>query len=141
RARRLGTTAGINYRRLPNWSAEVMSITDGLGADLVVAVEGPSTLTESVAAARVGGTISIVGTLPDGPADFDVRKVARKALHLRGIAVGSRTLLESLARALAHARSDRSSSACFRSRTPARRIGISRAAATSARSSSLGAVG
>ncbi|MFL5308558.1 MAG: NAD(P)-dependent alcohol dehydrogenase [Polyangia bacterium] len=98
RARRLGAVAGINYQRAPNWSAEVMNITGGQGADLVIAVGGPSTLSESIAAARVGGTISIVGTLPEGRTDLDVRKVAQKALHLRGIAVGSRTMLELLAR-------------------------------------------
>jgi len=101
RARRLGAVAGINHRQTPSWSAEVMNLTEGQGADLVIAVGGPATLAESVAAARVGGTISIVGTLPEGRTDLDVRKIAQKALHLRGIAIGSRTMLERLARAYA----------------------------------------
>ena len=42
RARALGADVLINYRARPQWSVEVLSHSDGLGADLAIDVGGPA---------------------------------------------------------------------------------------------------
>jgi NADPH:quinone reductase-like Zn-dependent oxidoreductase len=47
RARALGADATINYRTTPRWADEVLRLTDGRGADLVIDIGGASTLNDS----------------------------------------------------------------------------------------------
>ncbi|CAB5512086.1 Alcohol dehydrogenase [Achromobacter anxifer] len=99
RARELGADLTINYRETPEWQDEVRRLTGGEGAQVVVEVGGEGTLERSVAAARMGGTIAVIG----GVSGFASVPVAPLALisgvkRLEGIFVGSRKMLEDVAR-------------------------------------------
>jgi NADPH:quinone reductase-like Zn-dependent oxidoreductase len=74
RARALGANATINYRTTPEWDAEVVRLTGGRGAHLVVEVGGRGTPKRSIAAVRWGGTVAIIG----GP-----HRLWRRAWRLR----------------------------------------------------------
>lgn len=53
----------VNYVRNPEWHAEVLKLTDGVGVDLVVEVGGSSSLVKSMKCTRRGGIVSVVGYL------------------------------------------------------------------------------
>jgi NADPH:quinone reductase-like Zn-dependent oxidoreductase len=99
RTRALGADATINYRAIPEWQDEVRRLTEGRGVDLVVEVGGEGTLARSLAAVRMGGTVSVIG----GVTGFGTTAIEPLALiagiqRLSGILVGSRTMLEDLNR-------------------------------------------
>ncbi len=98
RARTLGADLTINYRTNPNWSDEVLSHTEGLGADLAVDVGGPDTLNETLKAVRHDGRISLMGVLTgfDGP--ITTVDILRKRITLQGIYVGPVATLRALTR-------------------------------------------
>ncbi|GKT54625.1 alcohol dehydrogenase [Colletotrichum tofieldiae] len=54
---------GVNYSTNPNWHADVLKLTDGVGVDLVVENGGTSSLVQSMKCTRRGGTVSQVGYL------------------------------------------------------------------------------
>jgi len=81
---------GINYRTHPEWDQEVLTLTDGRGADLVVDLGGQETIARSVAAVRTGGTVAITGVLSGfGTAAFPIATVLQHNLRLIGVTVGS----------------------------------------------------
>jgi NADPH:quinone reductase-like Zn-dependent oxidoreductase len=85
-----GADHGINYRAHPDWSPEVRRITDGRGADLVIDLGGPQTLGMSVRAARMGGTVAIVGVLSGfGDATIPLSNAMLNNIRLIGVTVGS----------------------------------------------------
>ena len=89
RAAALGADHTINYRGSPDWSAEVLRVTGGLGADLAVDVGGPGTLNQTLRAVRHDGRISLMGVLTgfDGP--IDTVEILHRRITLQGIYVGS----------------------------------------------------
>lgn len=99
RAKALGADATINYRATPEWQDEVLRLTDGRGVDLTVEVGGAGTLRRSLAATRIGGTISVIGGV-SGFGDTPVNALAliARVQRLSGIFVGSRVMLEHLTR-------------------------------------------
>jgi len=98
-ARALGADGTINYRRTPEWDAEALRLTDGRGVDRVLEVGGPDTLSRSIAAARMGGTIAIIGRLTGtSNVAFDPVALFSGAKRLAGVMVGSRAMAEDLAR-------------------------------------------
>ncbi|HJU40884.1 MAG TPA: NAD(P)-dependent alcohol dehydrogenase [Tahibacter sp.] len=101
RARALGADVAINYRTSPEWHEDVLRATSGDGVDLVVEVGGTGTLRRSVASTRMGGTIAIVGGVSGFGGDIDPMTLIRGVKHVTGIYVGSRTMLEDLARFVA----------------------------------------
>jgi len=90
RARELGLDAGLNYRNDPDWDHWVMEQTGGEGVDLVVEVGGVGTLTRSLKAVRVGGTVAQVGVLTGGAAPVPVPLILHKMARIHGVYVGSR---------------------------------------------------
>jgi NADPH:quinone reductase-like Zn-dependent oxidoreductase len=64
RARKLGADQVINYKTTPDWGAKALELTNGKGVDLVVEVGGENTLSHSLNAARVGGSIVVMGGNP-----------------------------------------------------------------------------
>lgn len=105
RARELGADDLINYRDHPEWQDEVLRVTGGEGAHVVLEVGGEGTLQRSVAAARHGGAIGIIGGV-SGFASVPVSPLALIAgnKRLEGIFVGSRKMLEDVARLVERAR-------------------------------------
>ena len=100
RVRKLGPVEGINYASTPDWDQRVLELTDGVGVDHVVEVGGAGTLERSFRAARVGGTISLIGLL-SGAAQVDPMPVLTKRLRVQGVYVGSRRMFEDMDRAMA----------------------------------------
>ncbi|RQT12704.1 NAD(P)-dependent alcohol dehydrogenase [Burkholderia contaminans] len=99
RARALGADATINYRATPEWQNEVLRLTGGAGADLVVEVGGKDTLPRSVAATKLGGIVSVIGGLSSfaGP-ELGLLSLIGGIRQLHGIMVGSRAMLDDVVR-------------------------------------------
>lgn len=100
RAKDLGANVGFNYNTDPDWFRLVRDVTDGAGADLIVEVGGAKTLGNSLKAAKIGGTISIIGVLGGAATDIMLTTVLMHQLKLQGVFVGHRELFEQMNRAL-----------------------------------------
>ncbi|KAF7364295.1 Alcohol dehydrogenase superfamily protein [Mycena sanguinolenta] len=91
-ATKLGAKHVINYKKTPNWAAEVLKLTNGVGVDRVIELGGNATLAQSIASVRKGGSIDIIGVLGglgDVPAVDIIGPCIFKQLKIRGIYVGS----------------------------------------------------
>lgn len=100
RVRALGAAAVINYRSTPEWQDEVLRLTGGSGADIVVEVGGPGTFARSMAAAAPGGRIAVIGLLSGPGEPVDPLTILRRRLRLQGILVGSTAMFEAMTRAI-----------------------------------------
>lgn len=101
RARQLGADHLINYRATPAWDREVLKLTDGRGADLVVETVGGATITRSLNAAAMGGTVFTVGFVTGTAASIDLLPIIVKALRIVGNSTGSVADLAQATRAIA----------------------------------------
>ncbi len=90
RARAFGASDGINYKSEPLWSARVLQLTNGHGADLVVDVGGKDTLEESVKSLAGAGTLSIVGGLTGYGGNISAWGLLSKDADAASVFVGSR---------------------------------------------------
>jgi len=90
RARALGAEGGINYRTTPAWSARVLELSGGHGADVVVDVVGKATLPESLKSLAYEGTLSLVGGLSGYDGQLPAIALLLKTARAQGIYVGSR---------------------------------------------------
>ncbi|MEM1143110.1 MAG: NAD(P)-dependent alcohol dehydrogenase [Pseudomonadota bacterium] len=86
--RELGADEVINYRTQPEWGRLATEMTDG-GVDLVVEVGGPGTVTQSVRALRIGGTISMIGVLTGISGEVPLAEFFQRNAVMAGITVGS----------------------------------------------------
>ncbi|RFU25954.1 hypothetical protein B7463_g10384, partial [Scytalidium lignicola] len=97
KAKTLGATLTINYKTLPNWEVEVMRLTEGIGADIVIDQGGASTLLQSVRSLKKRGSVSQVGLLTT-KSKGDFRELGilliSKACHINGIQVGTKADFE-----------------------------------------------
>jgi NADPH:quinone reductase-like Zn-dependent oxidoreductase len=100
RAKSLGAWQTINYKTTPEWDKRVVELTDRIGVDQVVEVGGAGTLTRSIRAVRVAGTVSIIGALTGAAQEMNVLPVLMRHVRLQGIIVGSRTMFEAMNRAI-----------------------------------------
>ncbi len=98
RARALGADQTINYRSKPDWAAEALSMTGGVGVDVAVDVGGPGTLNETLKAVRSGGRISLMGVLTGFQGPIDTVSILRKRITLQGIYVGPVAMLDAVTR-------------------------------------------
>ncbi len=103
RARALGADEAINYRTHPDWDKEVRRLTEKRGVTHVLEVGGAGTLPLSLRSAAVGAQVSVIGILTSGQQPLDVLQILGKSLRVQGIYVGSRSMLEALANAVAAA--------------------------------------
>ena len=101
RMRDLGAAETINYRTTPDWEKAVIDLTGGQGVDRVVEVGGPGTLQKSITAAKVSGTVALIGILTGGKGQVTPTDIMRKSITLRGIYVGSGAMFEAMNRAIA----------------------------------------
>ena len=72
-------------------------MTGGRGVDVVVEVGGENTLNQSFDAARVGGSIVVIGVLGGFSSPVMIPVVFGKNLHIHGITVGSREQFDEMA--------------------------------------------
>ncbi|MFO0658991.1 MAG: NAD(P)-dependent alcohol dehydrogenase [Polyangiaceae bacterium] len=103
RATALGADATINYKTNPDWEKRARDLT-GDGVDHIVEVGGAGTLTKSLKAVKVGGTISIIGVLAGASTELSVVPVLMQNLRLQGVFVGHRESFEAMNRAFALAK-------------------------------------
>lgn len=89
----------IVFSSAEDWPLEVIRAADGRGADLVVDVVG-STLAQSIAAAKVGGLIHLVGYVGSTRAHLDIFDAIRHATTLKLATAGPRTSFEAMVRAM-----------------------------------------
>jgi len=101
RARELGATHAINYRTHPEWQEEVLRVTGGIGAHVVLEVGGQGTVNRSIASAAMGGTIAVIGGVSGFGGEVNPGSLLASARRLVGIYVGSRTMLEKVMRLVA----------------------------------------
>ena len=100
-AKKLGADHVINYRTTPEWGRKARELTGGRGVDVVVEVGGENTLAQSLEAARVGGSIVIIGVLGGFSSPLFMPALFGKNLRLIGISVGSRAQFDEMAKAIA----------------------------------------
>lgn len=102
RARELGAAETINYRSTPDWEKKVKELTGGgVGVDHVVEVGGSATLAKSLRAVRIGGTVSLIGSLTGLTAEVNLAHILMQNVRVQGVIVGSRESFEALNRAIA----------------------------------------
>lgn len=100
RAKGLGAAHGINYRENTNWSKTVRELTGGEGVDHVIEVGGVGTLTQSMRAVRMGGTISLIGVLSGAESALNLTPLLMQDVRLQGVIVGPRESFEEMNRAV-----------------------------------------
>ncbi|WP_020654373.1 zinc-dependent alcohol dehydrogenase family protein [Massilia niastensis] len=98
RARELGAHHTINYRAIPEWHDEVLHLTEGAGANVVLEVGGQGTVNRSVSAAAMGGTVAIIGGVSGFGGEVNPASLLATAKRMVGIYVGSRSMLEDVMR-------------------------------------------
>lgn len=99
RAKILGADETIHYRRTPEWQKEVLRLTDGEGADVVIEVGGAGTLARSIESVRPGGQVSLIGILSGTTEPLNVRAILPN-VRVQGVYVGSVTMFEEMNRAI-----------------------------------------
>lgn len=98
-AKRMGARACVNYQTTPEWQDEVLRLTKGEGVDLVLEVGGEQTLPRSIAAVKPGGKVVVIGGLSGfGGAKIEPHSLIFGAKTLTAVQVGSRAMLEDLAK-------------------------------------------
>jgi NADPH:quinone reductase-like Zn-dependent oxidoreductase len=95
RARVLGADILINYKKTPDWEKEVMSATNGYGADIILETVGTGSLTKSLQAAAFCARIGLIGGLDSTQPPQVFPLVAKNAI-LGGITVGSVKMLKDM---------------------------------------------
>ncbi|OWT72885.1 MULTISPECIES: NAD(P)-dependent alcohol dehydrogenase [unclassified Achromobacter] len=104
RARQLGADVLINYRSRPAWDEALLEATDGKGADLVVETVGGGTFAKSISAAKIGGTVYVVGFIGGMEVTMPVLPVMVKTLNILGSQTGSTSDLAGAVQAIEQAR-------------------------------------
>ncbi|HEY0061183.1 MAG TPA: NAD(P)-dependent alcohol dehydrogenase [Telluria sp.] len=92
RARQLGATHTINSSRTPDWEHEVLAITGGAGAKLVLDMGLDDSLRRSVRAAAFEATVAVIGVVQQQTNRLDIYPVMNKNLRIRGVETGSRSM-------------------------------------------------
>jgi NADPH:quinone reductase-like Zn-dependent oxidoreductase len=90
----LGAT--LNYLNRPDWSRDVIALTDGRGVEHAIDIGGATTLNQSISSVGMEGVVSIVGLVGGLNAEVNLAEVFQKNLRLEGIETGSRVMLEEL---------------------------------------------
>ena len=99
RLRDLGAAETINYTTTPEWDEAVRKAA-GAGVDHVIEVGGAGTMSRSLRAVRMGGRISLIGSLSGGAGEVNLMLCLMKSVVIQGIFVGSREMFESMNRAI-----------------------------------------
>ncbi len=93
---KLGAHAVVNYRKDPDWSQQVVALTEGRGVDLAIDIGGASTLNESIRSTAIGGTTAIVGLAGGLEATINLAEIFQRNIRLDGIETGSVRMLEDM---------------------------------------------
>lgn len=99
-ARQLGAHHIINYKDKPEWANEVLTITDGKGADHIVEVVGGNHINKSISAAAFEGTISLIGLIGGLSGEINTNDLVGRQIKIQGIEVGSKKMFSNMNDAL-----------------------------------------
>ena len=99
RLKDLGADEVINYREQAEWGRLATEITGG-GVSLVIEVGGPGTVTQSVRALKMGGTISMIGVLTGISGEVPLAEFFQRNSVMAGITVGSHAHQRNMTEAL-----------------------------------------
>jgi NADPH:quinone reductase-like Zn-dependent oxidoreductase len=100
RLKALGADHVINYKQTSAWGSHAKTLTGDRGVDHVVEIGGAGTLSESIAACRLGGHISMIGVLTGVQGEVSTAMLMRKQIKLKGISVGTREQMKDFLRAV-----------------------------------------
>jgi NADPH:quinone reductase-like Zn-dependent oxidoreductase len=100
-AKALGADETINYKTTPEWDKEVLRLTGGQGADIVLEVGGGETFARSMNSVRASGQIAVIGVLSGVAGTVPVGLIGLQTLSVRGIFVGSVAMFQDMNRAFA----------------------------------------
>lgn len=95
KAKELGATDLINYKKQADWDKAVLELTEKRGVDHVVEVGGAGTMAKSLNAVKVGGHIAVIGVL-SGKGEINPVHILMKLVKMQGILVGSRLMFEAM---------------------------------------------
>ena len=98
--RTFGADHTINYKSVAEWGDAARRWTGGRGVDHVVELGGPVTLAQSLAAVRVGGHISLIGTITGFSGEIPTGALMLKQVRLQGLIVGNRRQQQEMVRAI-----------------------------------------
>ena len=98
-ARQFGADHLINYEITPDWEAEVLRLTGGLGVDHIIEVGG-GTIAKSMLSCAIGGQIHMIGAV-SGMDKVNPGDLILGCRTVRGFMVGSRADFEAMNKALA----------------------------------------
>ena len=101
RAKELGADALVNYKTTPAWGEAVRELTGGRGADVVLETGGSATLEQSIDGAASNARIGLIGVLGGVDQTCNPIGILWKNIHLKGIYVGNRRMLEDMMRTMA----------------------------------------
>ena len=99
-AKALGADETINYKTTPDWDKEVLRLTGGQGADIVLEVGGGQTFARSMNSVRTSGQIAVIGVLSGVAGTVPVGLIGLQTLSVRGIFVGSVAMFQDMNRAI-----------------------------------------
>jgi NADPH:quinone reductase-like Zn-dependent oxidoreductase len=98
---RTGAWATINTETTPEWDRQVLVLTGGQGARLVLDMGLDDSLRRSARAAAYEGTVAIIGVVQQQTNPLDIYTVMNKNLNVRGVETGSRAMFERMNRFMA----------------------------------------
>jgi NADPH:quinone reductase-like Zn-dependent oxidoreductase len=101
KARALGATHTVNYRKTEDWHLEARKLNGGEGVDHVIEVGGPGTLVRSLEALRLGGRIHMIGYLAGKKGEINPLAILTRRAIVHGLPTGSRESFEAMNRAIA----------------------------------------
>jgi NADPH:quinone reductase-like Zn-dependent oxidoreductase len=93
-----GASVAINSSVTPEWDAEVLALTGGAGARLVLDMGLSDSLRRSARAAAFEGTVAVIGVVEEQTNPLDIYTVMNKNLRVRGVETGSRAMFERMNR-------------------------------------------
>lgn len=100
RLKALGADHVINYKSEPDWGDAARKLTGGRGVDHILEIGGSGTMPQSIAAARNGGHIALIGVLAGFAGPISTVLMMVKQLKVIGLTVGSRRHQQDLVRAI-----------------------------------------
>ncbi|MCB0318908.1 MAG: zinc-binding dehydrogenase [Bdellovibrionales bacterium] len=89
KTKNLGADHTIDYKVSPDWHKEVLKITHGIGADVVVDNVGEASFAKSIKAVAKGGAIVTVGNTTGWNISYDNRVIFSKQISIIGSTMGS----------------------------------------------------
>ncbi|KAJ5287582.1 hypothetical protein N7478_003268 [Penicillium angulare] len=96
---RFGADYTINDKTHPEWSKEVLRLTNGEGVDYFLENGDSGTIAQSINSVKMDGNVSVIGSLSQAKEMSDVASMAlAKRAVVRGVVVGSTQLLQEVVR-------------------------------------------